>query len=128
MLSASHPTRTVLIVDDEPFIRVVLTDLFEDAGFAVREASTAAEAMQILRDEASCIDLLLTDVKMPGQHDGFELASWARERCPEAKIVIISGYPGEQGLETKHACDVFVGKPFHPPELVSIAQGLLQPD
>jgi CheY-like chemotaxis protein len=102
----------------------MLSDLFEDAGFSVREAANAAEAISILLREQSCIDVLLTDIRMPGASDGLALASWTREHCPDAKVVIMSGYVGEHALQPG-ACDAFVRKPFDPPKIVGIARSLL---
>lgn len=124
-VNAPLANRTVLIVDDEPFIRVVLSDVFADAGFTVEEASSAAEAMMLLEGLGYCIDLLLTDVKMPGDPDGLGLALWAREHCPQAKVVIMTGYAGEHGPEEVRAYDAFVRKPFTAEHLIRTAQNLL---
>jgi CheY-like chemotaxis protein len=111
-------------VDDEAFIRMVLTDVFSEYGFWVHEASSAPEAMATLTRLAYCIDVLLTDIKMPGDPDGLGLAAWAREHCPEAKVVITTGYAGEPGL-TPHAYDAFIRKPFDPTKVVGLVHRLI---
>ena len=125
-MTPSSEKRAVLIVDDEPFIRVVLADLFGDAGFDVCEASSAAEAMSVLARLGYCIDLLLTDVKMPGDLDGLALAAWTRENCPNAKVVIMTAYPGMHAPEEVHVYDAFVRKPFNPSHLVATVEDLFQ--
>ena len=70
MVPSSRPSFTVLIVEDEILISVMLSDLFEDAGFTVLDAATAADGMSILLNQGQCINLLLTDVRMPGDADG----------------------------------------------------------
>ena len=64
--------KTVLIVDDEPGIRTVVRFIVEDAGFRTKEAASADEALQILY--ADGINLVLTDIEMPGNLDGLALA------------------------------------------------------
>ena len=71
------------------------------------------------------VDLLVTDVRMPGDLDGLALASWTRQNCWDAKIVVITGYAGEQGLEGAQDFDAFVRKPFDGRYLLETAENLL---
>jgi CheY-like chemotaxis protein len=80
----------VLVVEDEPFIRTATVDYLEDlGGYTVFEAKDAASALKVLETEQ--IDLLLTDVGLPGQ-TGIELALLSRDRFPDIKVVLATGY------------------------------------
>jgi DNA-binding NtrC family response regulator len=82
---------TILVVEDEALIRMDIVDQLEEEGFAVFEASTADQAVDILSAEPS-ICLLLTDIDMPGSMDGLKLAVAVRRRWPPVKIIVISGH------------------------------------
>jgi CheY-like chemotaxis protein len=87
-------SETVLVVEDEPAVRTVVRRFLEMSGYTVVEASNAAEAMRFVEQHPHKIDLLLTDVIMPGQ-SGPELAKRVLEAQPEVKVLYMSGYPGE---------------------------------
>ncbi|MHC2019960.1 response regulator [Methylobacterium sp. CM6247] len=80
----------VLIVEDESLVRMMAVDMLEDAGCAVLEAATADQAWQIL-ESRSDIDVLFTDIEMPGSMNGFALAARVAERWPHIRLVITSG-------------------------------------
>jgi CheY-like chemotaxis protein len=80
----------VLLVDDEPGVRLVASDGLEDAGFAVIEAADAREAINILASRPD-VGVLFTDVNMPGELDGLELAELVHQRWPAIKLVVTSG-------------------------------------
>jgi PAS domain S-box-containing protein len=85
---ASH---TILIVDDEPSIRMLLTDALEEIGFNVIEAHDGPTGLNILQSDAT-IDLLITDVGLPGGMNGRQLADAARATRPALKVLFITGY------------------------------------
>jgi CheY-like chemotaxis protein len=88
----------VLVVDDEPDIRLVVSNALAYQGFRVVEAGSASEALYRLRSPEK-IDLLFTDIVMPGGIDGFALAQQARELRPDLRVLYTTGYlkvlPGE---------------------------------
>jgi len=86
----SEDQSTVLLVEDEPLIRLFIAELLEDAGFRVVEAANAVEALVIL-EAGLPVNVLLTDVDMPVGCNGFELAHKVHECWPEAEILIITG-------------------------------------
>ena len=91
MTSVLPPDKAVvLIVEDEPFVRMMVFDLFADEGFEVLEAESADESLAIFsqRDDVS---LLFTDVEMPGTLNGYALARWAFVHRPTVKTLIVSG-------------------------------------
>ncbi len=85
---AAHPL--VLIVDDEPLLRLMNADVLTDAGFDVIEASNADEAL-VLLDQNRDVRVVFTDVEMPGQLDGFALADRIGRTYPEIGVVVTSG-------------------------------------
>jgi CheY-like chemotaxis protein len=83
-------TSTVLIVEDEVLLREAIGMDFEDLGFITLTARDCEEALQVLA-EASAVDLLFTDIRMPGEIDGLELARRARQQRPELKVIYATG-------------------------------------
>jgi two-component sensor histidine kinase/CheY-like chemotaxis protein len=80
----------VLIVEDEMILRMRAVDIVEDAGFTPIEAVNADDALAIL-ESRSDIEMLFTDIQMPGSMDGLKLAHAVRERWPKIKIILVSG-------------------------------------
>jgi CheY-like chemotaxis protein len=107
-----HINRSILVVDDEPIIRLNLAVFFEDEGFKVYEAGDADEAIAIL-DATPSIQVVLTDIQMPGSMDGVRLAHYVRDRYPPTLLIVASGAinptPAELPPNT-----MFVAKPFDP--------------
>jgi DNA-binding response OmpR family regulator len=84
-------TPTILVVDDEVLIRMVLSDYLQDCGFKVLEAGTVSEAVAIIEASTSTIDLVFSDVNMPGDRDGIALARWVQENRPGLPVLLTSG-------------------------------------
>lgn len=99
-----------LVVDDEPLILMDTADMIADEGYAVVEASTADQAYRFL-DRHSSLQLLFTDVEMPGELDGFDLARIVGERWPHISVVVASGaaVPGPGDIPDNAT---FINKPF----------------
>jgi two-component system, response regulator PdtaR len=111
MTDASIPDRAVvLIVEDEPLVRMMVTDLFEDEGFEVLEAANADEALAVFNARTD-VGLLFTDVEMPGSLNGYGLARWAERHRPAVRTMIVSGraFPREGDVPRGAT---FVGKPY----------------
>ena len=89
-LTTKRPS-VVLFVEDEGFLREMASGIMESAGYNVLKARDAAEAMQLFRRYCRIIDLLLTDVVLPGK-SGRELAGGMRAIEPKLKVLFISGY------------------------------------
>jgi len=81
----------VLVIDDEPTIRMLVSEVLEEHGYAVVEASDGPSAMRILRSDVK-IDLLITDVGLPNGMNGRQIADAARQGRPELKVLFITGY------------------------------------
>jgi two-component system, cell cycle sensor histidine kinase and response regulator CckA len=84
-------SETILLVEDEPSVRALAKQILETCGYDVLEASDGAEALLRFGDETVEIDLLVTDLVMPGM-GGWELSELVRERCPRIKVLFTSGY------------------------------------
>jgi PAS domain S-box-containing protein len=82
---------TVLIVDDEPTIRLLVTEVLEDLGYSAIEAADSVSALKVLRSDVR-IDLLVTDVGLPGGMNGRQMVDAAREDRPGLKVLFITGY------------------------------------
>jgi CheY-like chemotaxis protein len=107
--TAAEPQRpSILIVEDDVLLRLVTAEDLRAAGYGVIEASNADEAMTIL-DSGVAIDLVLTDIRMPGSMDGLALAAFVRQRWPDLKIMVASGERPAQALA---AADAFLPKPY----------------
>jgi len=84
------PVSTILIVEDEVLIRLVLADFLRGCGFRVVEAASATEAIAVL-ESGQAVELVLSDIEMPGEMDGFGLAQWVRTHRAGLPIVLTSG-------------------------------------
>ena len=82
---------TVLVVDDEPTVRMLVTEVLEDLGYTAIEAADGSAGLRVLQSDAR-IDLLVTDVGLPGGMNGRQLADAARGRRPGLKVLFITGY------------------------------------
>jgi CheY-like chemotaxis protein len=113
--TASDPPRTptILVVEDEALLRVTLSHFLQECGFNVLEAGNADEAVQILDQGGIAIDLVLSDVRMPGSMDGFGLASWIRKNRPGLPVFLASG-DEKKVVAAKELCagEPFFAKPY----------------
>ena len=87
--------QVVLVVDDEPVIRMATVQHLEEAGFAVREAASAFQAIVVLRDQDNRVDLVFSDVRMPGHMDGVALSCWIFKNRPNIPVILASGDIGK---------------------------------
>jgi DNA-binding NtrC family response regulator len=86
----AHRKSVVLVVEDEPIIRMGAADFVFEAGFEAIQAGNADEAIRILEGRAD-IHLVFTDVGMPGTMDGVKLSHYIRDRWPPVKLIVVSG-------------------------------------
>ncbi len=100
--------RTVLVVDDEPLIRMTLADSLADEGYAVLEASNVLEAVAVLGRHR--IDALITDVDMPGTLNGFDLMRLVVSYGGTVAVIVTSGGHTAAEIEGERVC--FLAKPY----------------
>lgn len=88
---AGSSLQTVLVVEDEVLIRLVIADYLRECGYRVHEAVNAEEAVAILQSPEVSVDVVFSDVEMPGSMDGFGLARWIRANKPGTQVILTSG-------------------------------------
>jgi len=118
--SPATATATVLVVEDDFLVRLCAADALGDAGFTVLEAASGPDALRIL--ESGPVDVVFTDINMPGAFDGAGLARLVRQRWPETVVVITSGRgcPEEELGEA-----LFLPKPYMPDSLSRLIEEAL---
>lgn len=121
-MTAATPNRaTVLVVEDEPFLRDVVVRELQDAGYEVLEAENGDTALEHLT-AGRTVDLLLTDVRLPGSLDGWSIAERFRQHDPGLPVVYASGFATEHRPVPG---GVFFHKPFRTTKLVDAIGSLL---
>jgi PAS domain S-box-containing protein len=92
---------TVLVVDDEPTVRMLVTEVLEDLGYAAIEAADGSSGLKVLRSDVR-IDMLITDVGLPGGMNGRQMADAGRQHRPDLKVLFITGYAENAALNHGH--------------------------
>ncbi|KAA8710844.1 PAS domain-containing sensor histidine kinase [Pseudomonas cannabina] len=118
---------TILVVDDEPAVRLLIAELLEDLGHVVLQAEKGSDALAILQSKAA-IDLLITDVGLPGGMNGRQVADAARDVRPDLKVLFVTGYAENAVLahDTLEPGMHVLPKPFAIAELISRVTELLE--
>ncbi|QDO95969.1 response regulator [Ferrovibrio terrae] len=80
----------VLVVEDEVLIRMVVAEYLRDCGYVVVEAGSAHEALALFKADVE-VDVVFSDIQMPGPMDGFGLAQWVRQNKPGVEVILTSG-------------------------------------
>jgi CheY-like chemotaxis protein len=112
----------LLIVEDEILVRMAMADELRAAGFSVLEAASGEEAAAVL-ESGLALDILLTDVRLPGALDGLALARSAREQRPGLRIIVVSGTAPETA--SRGLADAFIAKPYQTERVVHCASALV---
>jgi PAS domain S-box-containing protein len=116
---------TVLVVEDNSSLRTVVVKQLEVIGLRVLEAENAQVALEVLKHEP-WVDLVFTDVVLPGNMDGYALAGAIKENYPNLKIVMTSGFPGMRFNETELANGLpLLSKPYRKQDLVRMVREVL---
>jgi CheY-like chemotaxis protein len=118
-------------VEDEAPVRGLVQRVLTQAGYRVFTAASGAEALQLLEQNAVAVELVLTDLIMPGGVSGQDLGRFLRERRPELSILYMSGYTGDSGGSDipdrvrLHADARLLAKPFTPASLLDHVRSCL---
>ena len=126
----AHPSdlprrRTILLVEDEPFVREATCSILEHAGFEVLPAEDARDAMKVYEQCQRGIDLVMTDMVLPGR-SGEQLGQDLREHSPEVMVLVTSGYDNpEYETEASGAHMYFLAKPYSRRTLVEKIEKIL---
>ncbi len=115
---------TVLVVEDEVLIRLMIAEYLREFGYRVLEARNGDEAKRILGDDGD-VGVVFSDVRMPGSIDGLALARWISRNKPEVGVLLTSAHmaPAE-GAEVEPAARTLLRKPYAPSEVLQRIRGL----
>ncbi len=112
----------VLLVDDEEFLRRIAVRMVTDMGFSVLEAASGEEAQALLRRES--VDILLTDIAMPGALDGVQLATWVAHHQPHVHIILTTGYLDESRRDAIAPHWQILEKPYRREDLSRVLRAI----
>lgn len=118
---------TILVVDDEPAIRMLISEILEEAGYNVLEASDGPEGLSILQSPQK-VDVLITDVGLPGGINGRQVADAARQAQPNLKVLFITGYADKAavgGRDLEEGMELLI-KPFDMNALPARIKGMIE--
>jgi len=123
---APNGRETVLVVEDEAMLRRLVCTVLQAGGYEVFSAADGEEALQLCRERGAGIDLLLTDIVMPGR-SGPEVAALLSTCCPRIRVLYMSGYTDDAMVRLDvHTSEVhFIQKPFSPAELAHQVREIL---
>jgi CheY-like chemotaxis protein len=112
--SVAKTTETILVVDDDVLIRMVIAAYLRDCGFRVIEAASGQEAIVVLKQDDVAVDVVFSDVEMP-EMDGFQLMHWVRDHRP-LLAVILAGTPTRAIDAAENLCKSGpdLAKPYEP--------------
>jgi CheY-like chemotaxis protein len=116
----------VLLVEDELLISEMISEFLEEHGFRVHAVGTATEALLYLGSGAE-VDILFTDINLPGGMDGVTLAQRARELRPDLAVVYTSGRFGRIEQLKAVTGAAFVPKPYHPEKVCALLEQIARP-
>jgi two-component system cell cycle sensor histidine kinase/response regulator CckA len=104
--------RTILLVEDEPFVREATCGILAWAGFEVLATADALDALRVYKQRNGRVDLVMTDMVLPGQ-TGQQLGQALREQSPEVVVLVTSGYTNlEYEVEAPQTQTYFLAKPY----------------
>ena len=127
--SSQPAQQTVLLVEDDESVRAVVVDMLEEGGYRVLEAEGAERALELAEGDDETIDLMLTDLIMPGMR-GWELAARFKTTRPETRVLYMSGYSEEAVLGqhgAKVAREALIAKPFTDEALLERVRRAMSP-
>jgi DNA-binding NtrC family response regulator len=117
--------QTILIVEDEPLLLDHVGEVLSDVGYRVLLAANAAEALHYLADRTCPIDLLFTDIRMPGGLNGLALAQAAREGRPGVPVLLTTGFASELLAHPAPPAWALLRKPYTPDQLLTTIRTVL---
>jgi DNA-binding response OmpR family regulator len=119
-----HP-RTILFVEPEILVRMTVADYLRNCGYVVVEAFSGEDAVAVM-SMARPVDIVLADVRLPGELDGFGLATWARDNHPGVEVILTSGVRRCAEKASELCGDSPLRKPYQPHELAQRINLLLE--
>jgi CheY-like chemotaxis protein len=115
---------TVLVVEDEPLLNELMADELKTLGFTVLRASSGEEALHLIEGETP-VDVLFTDIRLPGSLDGWDVAERFRRKNPSGPVIYTTGYSGTPVRRVSQSA--FMAKPYRPAAIVKEIRRLSGP-
>jgi CheY-like chemotaxis protein len=113
----------ILVVEDDPLVREFVVEALRDEGHFVIHAKDGEEALAWCRRRIA--DVLVTDIKLPGEVDGWKIAECCREFDPELPVIYATGFSPVEARPVPGS--VYLRKPYHPAEMVRAVQDVSRP-
>ena len=110
----------ILLVEDDVLVRFTTAEVLRDGGFDVLEAVDSSEALALL-STGHPLDLVITDIRMPGHMDGMQLANVLKNARPNLPVALLSSHL----QRPDHSADIFISKPYDPDKLVEVVKRLI---
>lgn len=114
---------TVLVVEDEVLVRMPIAEYLRDCGYNVLEAGSAGEAIHLVGANEP-VDIVFSDVRMPGDMDGFGLARWIRDHRPDLPVLLTSGYSAARDAESAQV--KLIEKPYSQAQVLNRIEALIR--
>lgn len=121
--SGNRTAPSVLVVDDEPVIREFVCEILEGEGMTAVPMDNADSAAAYLGEHVEDIDVLITDIRMPGSMDGAQLANLVAEKYPQIPIIVMSGYETPATASIRYKVR-FLPKPWSIGQLLDSVSGV----
>lgn len=118
-------TKALLVVEDEPIVRVMIEEVLIDAGFSVHPAETGAQAIEVMDAIGCTFHGVVTDVRLGAGLDGWAVARHARERCPGVPVLYVTGDSAHEWREQGVPSSLLVQKPFRTAQITNAVATLL---
>lgn len=117
--------RLILVVENDQTILEFLCEILQDEGFAVEPRESADAALEFLKQSADDVDLLLTDITMPGKLNGADLANLTGDRWPQIPLLIMSGFETPESAGIKHHAS-FIAKPWALGQMLDLVESTVK--
>jgi CheY-like chemotaxis protein len=118
-------TETILVVEDDVLIRMVICDYLRGCGYKVIEAGSADDALTVLGQIDIIVDVVFSDVEMPGTMDGFALSTWVRQNRPGLDVILTGTVPRAANAAAELCEQGPLPKPYEPASVVDRIRRLL---
>lgn len=117
--------KALLVVEDEPLIRMMMEDLLRNAGYMVHTAENGTDAVQAISEPELPVHGLVTDVRLGTGPDGWAVARYARELCPKMPVVYVTGDSAHEWAAQGVPQSILVQKPFRGAQITKAVISLL---
>jgi CheY-like chemotaxis protein len=115
----------LLVAEDDGFVRIMIAEFLRNAGYEVTEANDADEAIGIFQTGAP-IDLLFSDIRMPGSMDGCDLAKRVHAEWPNTRVILTTGYSNTLPKARRTMDDPVLEKPYRPQQVLETIRSLIE--